>query len=177
MKKIHLFLVFALCLSIFSACKKEEQLKLISIEKLVDKPWLITDSDTEIAISFGQLPDNVIDSLDPAQQIEGQTITFDSDGTFIIGELNDIQKQGRWTLSEDAKTLVFSGLISETGRISQFLDAETRTKMQTFGVTTLTDFNLILKNSNRVDIPRDVTGLPLIVPATIKLNIFCEKKQ
>lgn len=172
MKKLNLFLVFILCLAIFSSCKKEEK-ELTPKENLVGKTWVVTDSKTEISIPFVQLPDSLINAFDPTQGIKGQTILFNEDGTFEVGD-GTTRQQGNWILSEDNKTLTFTGLVQ--GDLTQVVDAATLAKLQTFEVTTLTGVKLVIQNSNAVPLPQDLTGLPIPISATVKLNITFDKQ-
>ncbi len=177
MKKINLFLVFVLCLTIFSACKKDEENEPTPKENLVNKTWIVTSSDTEISTPLGALPDSLTNGFDPTQGIEGQTILFNEDGTFTVGEA-DTQQQGTWTLSEDGKTLTFSGLVE--GDLTEFIDAQTLSNLQTFDVTTLTGTQLVIQNSTVVTIPAEIAeqliGFAIEIPVTIKLNIVFDKQ-
>lgn len=176
MKIINLFFVFILCLAVLSACKKDEEEKSPK-EKLVGNTWIVKNSDTKISTPLGELPDSLTNNFDPTQQIEGQTITFNEDGTFIVGETNTSQ-QGNWTLSEDGQTLTFSGLIE--GDLTEFIDAQTLANLQTFEVTTLTDQQLVIQNSTQFTIPAEIAeqiiGLPFPVPVTVQLDITFDKK-
>jgi hypothetical protein len=177
MKKINLFLAFILCITIFSACKKDEEKELTPKENLQNKTWIVTSSNTEISV-FGQtLPDSLQEDFDPTQGIEGQTIAFNEDGTFVVGE-GDTRQQGNWTLSEDGKMLTFSGLVQ--GDLTEFVNAQTLASLQTFEITTLTDTKLAIQNSTDVPIPAEITeqliGLPIEVSATVKLNITFDKQ-
>jgi hypothetical protein len=178
MKKINLFFVFILCLVMFSACKKEDEKELTAKENLVNKTWVVTESNTEILLPFGQtLPDSIQDAFDPTQGIEGQAITFNEDGTFVIGEA-DTQQQGTWTLSEDEQTLTFSGLVE--GDLTQIIDAETLSNLQTFDVTTITDVKLAIQNRTEITIPAEIAeqliGIALSIPVTVQLNITFDKQ-
>ncbi|WP_375563141.1 hypothetical protein ACE193_11600 [Bernardetia sp. OM2101] len=177
MKKINLFLVFALCLAIFSACKKEES-EPTPKENLVNKTWVVTSSDTEILLPFGQtLPDSIQNAFDPTQGIEGQAIIFNEDGTFLVGE-SDNQQQGTWILSEDGQMLTFTGLVE--GDLTDFIDAQTLSNLQTFDVTTLTDSQLAIQNSTVVTIPAEIAeplvGFAIEIPVTVQLNITFDKQ-
>ncbi len=176
MKKLNLFFVFILCLAIFSACKKEEK-EPTPKENLVGKTWVVTDSKTDISVPLVQLPDSLINAFDPTQGIKGQTILFNEDGTFVVGE-GDTEQQGNWTLSEDNKKITFTGLVQ--GDLTQVVDAATLTKLQTFEVTTLTDIKLVIQNSNDVPIPAEITqqliGVPIPISVNVKLNITFDKQ-
>ncbi|PIY09658.1 MAG: hypothetical protein COZ18_07725 [Flexibacter sp. CG_4_10_14_3_um_filter_32_15] len=178
MKKINLLLVFVLCLTIFSACKKEEENEPTPKENLVNKTWIVTSSETEIELPFGQtLPDSIQNGFDPTQGIEGEAIIFNEDGTFVVGEA-DNQQQGTWTLSEDGQTLTFSGLVE--GDLTDFIDAQTLDNLQTFEVTTLTDTQLVIQNSTDVVIPAEIAeqliGFAIPITVTVKLNITFDKQ-
>lgn len=177
MKKINLFLVCVLCLTIFSACKKEEEKQPTAKENLVNKTWIVTSSDTEISILGQTLPDSLREGFDPTQGIEGQTIMFNEDGTFVVGEA-DTEQQGNWTLSEDEKTLTFSGLVQ--GDLTEFINAQTLASLQTFEVNTLTDTKLVIQNSTDVPIPVEITeeliGVPIPVTALVQLSITFDKQ-
>ncbi|AFM04226.1 hypothetical protein Fleli_1828 [Bernardetia litoralis DSM 6794] len=177
MKKINLFLIFIISLTLFSACEKEEENEPTSEENLINKTWVITDSNTEIVLPFGQtLPDDIQDDFDPTQEIEGQTIIFSEDGTFQVG--TDATQQGTWILSEDAKTLTFTGLVD--GDLIEFVDAQTLSDLQTFEVTTLTGENLEIQNSTEVTIPAEIAeqivGIAIPVTITVQLNITFDKQ-
>jgi hypothetical protein len=177
MKKINLVLVFILCLTIFSACKKDEEKEPTPKENLVNKTWIVTSSDTEISTPLGALPDSLTGGFDPTQGIEGEAITFNEDGTFVVGEA-DTQQQGTWTLSEDGQTLTFSGLVE--GDLTDFIDAQTLSNLQTFDITTLTDTQLVIQNSTVVTIPAEIAeqlvGFAIEIPVTVKLNITFDKQ-
>lgn len=178
MKKINLFFVFILCLVVFSACKKEEEKELTAEENLVNKTWVVTESSTEILLPFGQtLPDSIQNAFDPTQGIEGQAITFNEDGTFVIGEA-DTQQQGTWMLSEDEQTLIFSGLVE--GDLTGFIDAQTLEALQSFEVVTLTDTQLVIQNSTVVTIPAEIAeqlvDFAIEIPVTVQLNITFDKQ-
>lgn len=176
MKNINLFLVFILSLVIFSGCKKEEE-EPTPKEQLEDKTWVVTSSDTQILTPLGALPDSLTNGFDPTAGIEGQTITFNADGTFVVGE-GDNQQQGNWTLSEDGKTLTFTGLVD--GNLTEFVDAQTLASLQTFEVTSLTDNQLAIKNSTDVEIPAEIaeqiTGFAFPITVTVELVINFSKQ-
>lgn len=177
MKIVNLFLVFVLCLALFSACKKEDEKETTPKENLVNKSWIVTDSKTEILLPFGQtLPDSIQNAFDPTQQLKGQIITFNENGTFQVG--TDATQQGNWTLSEDGKKITFTGLVE--GDLTQIIDAQTLIKLQTFEVTTLTDTKLGIQNSTDVPIPAEVTeqliGIAIPINVTVKLNITFDKQ-
>jgi hypothetical protein len=178
MKKINLFLVFVLCVTIFSACKKEDEKEPTAKENLVGKTWVITDSNTEISAPLlGTLPDSLTNGFDPTQGIEGQAIIFNEDGTFTVGEA-DTQQQGNWMLTEDGQTLTFTGLVQ--GDLTDFIDAQMLTNLQTFEVTTLTDIQLVIQNSTDVIIPAEIAeqliGFAIPLTVTVKLNIIFDKQ-
>ena len=176
MKTVNLFLVVVVCIFVFSACKKEEK-EPTQKENLVGKTWVITDSKTEILLPFGQtLPDSIQNVLDPTQQLKGQAIIFKEDGTFQVG--TDATQQGNWSLSEDAKKLTFTGLVE--GDLTQIIDAQTLTNLQTFDVVTLTDTKLGIQNNNNVPIPAEITeqliGLRFPIVVTVKLSITFDEQ-
>lgn len=172
MKKINLFLIFVLCISIFSACKKEDEKEPTTKENLVGKTWVITDSKTAVSTPLGPLPDNITNDFDPTLGIKGQTIIFNENGTFQIAA--DATQSGTWNLSEDGQRLTFSGLVE--GDLIQVIDNQTLTQLQTFEVTTLTSTKLIIQNSTAVPIPTSLSGLPIPITATITLNITFDKQ-
>ena len=177
MKKINLFLVFILGFALLSACKKDADKEPTTKEKLVGKTWVVTASNTKILLPFGQtLPDSIQNAFDPTQGIKGQAIIFNENGTFQVG--TDATQQGNWTLSEDGKKIVFSGLVQ--GDLTQIIDAKTLTNLQTFEVTTLTDIKLAIQNSTNVPIPADVTrqliGFAIPITITVQLDITFDKQ-
>lgn len=176
MKNINLFLVFILSLVVFSGCKKEDE-EPTPKEQLENKTWVVTSSDTEILTPLGTLPDSLTNDFDPTQGIEGQTIIFNTDGTFVVGE-GDNQQQGNWTLSEDGSTLTFTGLVE--GELTDFIDAETLASLQTFEVTSLTDTQLAIQNSTNVTIPAEIaeqiTGFAFPITLTVNLTINFSKQ-
>jgi hypothetical protein len=177
MKKINVFFAFVVCLILLSACKKEEK-EATPKENLVNKNWVVTDSKTEISAPLlGVLPDSLTEGFDPTQQIQGQVVVFNEDGTFIIGEAGT-QQQGNWTLSEDGQTLTFTGLVE--GDLTQIVNAQTLTNLQTFEVNTLTDVKLDIQNSTNVTIPAEIAkqliGFAIPITVTVKLNITFDKQ-
>ncbi len=178
MRTLNLVVVFILCLTVFSACKKEEEKEPTPKENLVGKMWVVTTANTETLLPFGQtLPDSLTDDFDPTQGLEGQVIMFNENGTFVIGEA-DTQQQGTWTLSENGETLTFTGLVE--GDLTGVVDAQTLDDLQTFDVTTLTDTKLVLQNTTTVTIPaalaEELIGVPFDIPVTVKLNINLDKQ-
>ncbi|WP_338759281.1 hypothetical protein WAF17_11435 [Bernardetia sp. ABR2-2B] len=175
MKKINLFIVFILCLTIFSACKKEDEKEPTAKENLVGKTWVITEVDSDISSTFGTLPPELTNEFNPTQGLEGQTIIFNENGTFTVEET---QQQGNWTLSENGQTLTFSGLVE--GELTDFVDAQTLSDLQTFEVTTLTDLKLSIQNSTNVPISEEVaeqiTGFPIPITLIVKLTINFDKQ-
>ena len=176
MEKLNLFLIIILCLTVFSSCQEDNE-ETTPKQNLVGKMWIITNSDTEISTSLGALPDTLTNDFDPTQNIKGQTITFNENGTFLVGEA-DNQQQGNWTLSEDAKTLTFTGFVE--GDLTDITDAQTLSSLQTFDVRTLTDTKLEIENTTDIDLPVEITqelvGLPIPITITVKLNIVFDKK-
>ena len=173
MKKLSVFLFFIFCTTLIFACKNDEDKEPTTREKLTNKTWVVTDSKTEIA----PLPDSLTNGLDLLEGIRGQEVVFREDGTFTVGE-TDTQQQGTWTLSDDEKKIVFTGLVE--GDLAEFVNAQTLTNLQTFEVTTLTDSKLILQNSTSVDVSAEIAeqliGVAFPFTVTVKLNITFDKQ-
>ena len=176
MKNTQLFLFFILFVVVLSSCKKEDE-EPTPKEQLENKTWIVTSSDTQIFTPLGQLPDSLTNDFNPTRGFEGQTIIFNENGTFVAGE-GDNERQGNWNLSEDGKTLTLTGLVE--GDLTEVIDAETLTSLQTFEVTTLTDTQLSIQNSTEITIPaeiaEEITGFPFPVTVTVKLNINFDKQ-
>lgn len=178
MKKINLFFVFVLFFALLSGCKKDDEKEPTQKENLVGKTWVVTSSDTEILPPLGQaLPDSLTNDFNPTEGLEGQIIIFNENGTFTVGEA-DTQQQGNWTLSENGQTLTFSGLVE--GELTDFVDAQTLSDLQTFEVITLTDTQLVIQNSTVITIPAELAaelvGFAIEIPVTVKLNITFDKQ-
>ncbi|WP_338793407.1 hypothetical protein V9L05_09900 [Bernardetia sp. Wsw4-3y2] len=177
MKKINLFFVFVLFFALLSACKKDDEKEPTAKENLVGKTWVITEVDSDISSTFGTLPPELTNDFNPTEGLEGQTIIFNENGTFLVGE-DDNQQQGNWTLSENGQTLTFSGLAE--GDLTEFVDAQTLANLQTFEVTTLNNSKLAIQNNTNVALPEEITeqitGFPIPITLIVKLNITFDKQ-
>lgn len=180
MKKINIFVWFISFLLIITSCGKEEDKEPTPKERLTAHAWIVSSTNTSISLpGFGELPQDQAGNFDPTADLEGQKIVFNADGTFTAGEGTNAQT-GNWTLSDEGKTLVFSGLAQ--GDLTDFIDAQTLVKLQTFEVTTLTESNLAIQNSNQVPIPNElveaITGFnpPFPISATVALQLSFVKE-
>ncbi len=182
MKKLNLFFLLAICATLLFSCGSDddEPNEPTARQNLTTGTWAISDTEVTFLPILGQaIPEDVQQTLNPITGIEGQTIVFNDNGTFVIGQGTN-QQQGTWTLSEGDEKLVFDGLVNLEGEETDFIDAQTRTNLQTFNVNTLTEARLAIQNSTGIPIPAEVTqqliNVAIPVTATVQVEITFNKQ-